>query len=104
MESAISGTRSDDATRLKTHFGRYVAPNPAEAIVSPLIHDGSSRRTHMGINHPVFSVRPPLDNIFDDDGPLTEEEEEVAQPAEHANDRGAQPKNPTVEYQGNKGY
>jgi hypothetical protein len=54
MESAISGTRSDDATRLKTHFGRYVAPNPAEAIVSPLIHDGSSRRTHMSINHPVL--------------------------------------------------
>jgi hypothetical protein len=47
MESAISGTRSDDSTRLKTHIGHYVAPNPAEAAVSPPIHDGSGRRTHM---------------------------------------------------------
>jgi hypothetical protein len=55
MESAISGTRSDDSTRLKTHIGHYVAPNPAEAAVSPPIHDGSGRRTHMGINHPVLA-------------------------------------------------
>ncbi|KAJ8588357.1 hypothetical protein M405DRAFT_934148 [Rhizopogon salebrosus TDB-379] len=54
MESAISRTRSDDSTHLKTHIGHYVAPNPAEAAVSPPIHDGSGRRTHMGINHPVL--------------------------------------------------
>jgi hypothetical protein len=28
MESAISGTHSDDSTRLKTHIGHYVAPKP----------------------------------------------------------------------------
>ncbi|KAJ8594651.1 hypothetical protein M405DRAFT_808738, partial [Rhizopogon salebrosus TDB-379] len=55
MESAISGTRSDGSTRLKTHTGHYVAPNPAGAAVSPPIHDGSNRRTHMGINHPVLA-------------------------------------------------
>jgi len=55
MESAISGTRSDDSTRLKIHIGHYVAPNPAEAAVSPPIHNGSGRRTHMGINHPILA-------------------------------------------------
>ena len=55
MESAMSGTRSDDSTRLKMHIGHYVAPNPAEAAVSPPIHDGSGRRTHLGINHPVLA-------------------------------------------------
>jgi hypothetical protein len=56
MESAISRTRSDDSTRLKTHIGHYVAPNQTDAAVSPPIHDGSNRRTHMGINHhPVLA-------------------------------------------------
>jgi hypothetical protein len=47
-------------------------------------------------SHRRKCVVQPLDNIFDDDGPLTEDEEEVAQSAERMrNDHGAQPKNPT---------
>ncbi|KAJ8582432.1 hypothetical protein M405DRAFT_830676 [Rhizopogon salebrosus TDB-379] len=56
MESAISGTRSDDSTRLKTHIDHYVAPNPAEAAVSPPIHDGSGRRTHKSSSLGAFSL------------------------------------------------
>jgi hypothetical protein len=32
-----------------------MAPNPAEAAVSPPTHDGSDQRTHMGINHPLLA-------------------------------------------------
>ncbi|KAJ8582569.1 hypothetical protein M405DRAFT_558423 [Rhizopogon salebrosus TDB-379] len=32
-----------------------MAPNPAEAAVSPPTHDGSDQRTHMGINHPPLA-------------------------------------------------
>jgi hypothetical protein len=47
-------------------------------------------------SHRRKRVVQPLDNIFDDDGPLTEDEEEVAQPGKRMRkDRGAQPKNPT---------
>ncbi|KAG1789935.1 uncharacterized protein HD556DRAFT_1446512 [Suillus plorans] len=56
MESVISGTCSDDSTRLKIPICDYVAPNPAEKAVVPPLHDGSSgRRTHLGVNHPVLA-------------------------------------------------
>ncbi|KAG1789599.1 uncharacterized protein HD556DRAFT_1446826 [Suillus plorans] len=55
MESAISGTRSDDSTRLKIPICDYVAPNPAVKAVVPPLHDGSGRRTHLGMNHPVLA-------------------------------------------------
>jgi len=55
MESTISGTRSDDSTRLKIQIGKYAALDPARHPVSPPIDDGSGRRTHMGMNHPVLA-------------------------------------------------
>jgi hypothetical protein len=53
MSSVISGTRSDDATRMKSQIGHFAAPNPA---ITPPINNGSSSRSHLGVNHPVLTL------------------------------------------------
>jgi hypothetical protein len=51
----ISGTRSDDATRMKSQIGHYAAPNPSVSAITPPINNGSSSRSHLGVNHPVLA-------------------------------------------------
>ncbi|KAG1856385.1 hypothetical protein DFJ58DRAFT_727221 [Suillus subalutaceus] len=56
MNAVISGTRSDDATRLKVEIGHYAAPEPLVEALKPTIYNGGSlSRAHMGINHPVLA-------------------------------------------------
>jgi hypothetical protein len=56
MNAVISGTRSDDATRLKVQIGHYAAPEPLKEGLKPTIYNGGSlSRAHMGINHPVLA-------------------------------------------------
>ncbi|KAG1896790.1 uncharacterized protein F5891DRAFT_983207 [Suillus fuscotomentosus] len=55
MDATISGTRSDDASRLKSQIGHYVAFNTKDHPIRPAIYDGSGSRTHLGINHPVLA-------------------------------------------------
>ncbi|KAG1724019.1 hypothetical protein EDB19DRAFT_2028955 [Suillus lakei] len=56
MTAVISGTRSDDATRLKVQIGHYAAPEPLKEGLKPTIYNsGSLSRAHMGINHPVLA-------------------------------------------------
>ncbi|OAX35308.1 hypothetical protein K503DRAFT_785173 [Rhizopogon vinicolor AM-OR11-026] len=55
MNSVISGTRSDDAIRMKSQIGHYAAPNPSVSAISPPINNGSSSRSHLGVNHPVLA-------------------------------------------------
>ncbi|KAG2139583.1 uncharacterized protein EDB93DRAFT_1106071 [Suillus bovinus] len=56
MNAIISGTRSDDATRLKVQIGHYAAPEPLKEALKPTIYNGGSlSRAHMGINHPVLA-------------------------------------------------
>jgi hypothetical protein len=56
MNAVISGTRSDDATRIKVQIGHYAAPEPLQEALKPTIYNGGSlSRVHMGINHPVLA-------------------------------------------------
>jgi len=54
MTTVMSGTRSDDATRLKSHIRHYAAPHPSVSGISPPIIAGTSR-AHLGVNHPVLA-------------------------------------------------
>ncbi|KAG1811696.1 hypothetical protein EV424DRAFT_1327427 [Suillus variegatus] len=55
MNGIISATRSDDSTRLKSQIGHYAAPLPAKEPLSPPVNNGTSSRSHLGVNHPVLA-------------------------------------------------
>ncbi|KIJ07142.1 hypothetical protein PAXINDRAFT_19656 [Paxillus involutus ATCC 200175] len=55
MNRVIKLTHSDDASRLKDKIGHYVAPNAAEAAISPPFYIGGSSRSHLGLNHIVLA-------------------------------------------------
>ncbi|KAI6111121.1 hypothetical protein F5141DRAFT_1274468 [Pisolithus sp. B1] len=50
MNKAISGARSDDATRLKVHVGVYAAPHPLKAGLEPPLSTTGTRSV-FGLNH-----------------------------------------------------
>ncbi|KAG2116939.1 hypothetical protein DEU56DRAFT_704880, partial [Suillus clintonianus] len=51
----ISATHSDDAARLKSQIGHYVAPIPSDGGLKPAIYNGNPSRLHLGVNHPVLA-------------------------------------------------
>ncbi|KAG1718813.1 uncharacterized protein EDB91DRAFT_1089765 [Suillus paluster] len=51
MQNMINHTRSEDASRLKSHMGSYAAPNPDKELICPPITDDSKSRALMGFNH-----------------------------------------------------
>ncbi|KAG1763509.1 hypothetical protein EV702DRAFT_1272533 [Suillus placidus] len=55
MDVAISATRSDDTSCLKSQIGHYAAFNTKDHPIRPAIYDGSGSRTHMGFNHPILA-------------------------------------------------
>ena len=54
MDAAISATRSDDTSRLKSQIGHY-ATLDCRSPIMPAIYDGTGSRTHLGINHPILA-------------------------------------------------
>ncbi|KAG6377893.1 hypothetical protein JVT61DRAFT_14680 [Boletus reticuloceps] len=55
MNTDIKGTRSSDATHLKSSIPRYCLPNPYDPTsLSPPIINGKGR-AEMGLNHPVLA-------------------------------------------------
>ncbi|KAI5994684.1 hypothetical protein EDD15DRAFT_2366207 [Pisolithus albus] len=54
MNKAISGARSDDATRLKVHVGVYAALNPLKAGLEPPLSTTGTRSV-FGLNHPFLT-------------------------------------------------
>jgi hypothetical protein len=38
---------------MKSQIGHFAAPNPA---ITPPINNGSSSRSHLGVNHPVLAL------------------------------------------------
>ncbi|KAG2136231.1 hypothetical protein BD769DRAFT_1709788 [Suillus cothurnatus] len=55
MNGIISATQSDDSTRLKSQISHYAAPLPAKEPLSLPVNNGTSSRSHLGVNHPVLA-------------------------------------------------
>ncbi|KAG2029847.1 hypothetical protein BDR03DRAFT_879757 [Suillus americanus] len=55
MNCIISATWSDDSTHLKSQIGHYAAPLPAKEPLSLPVNNGTSSRSHLGVNHPVLA-------------------------------------------------
>jgi len=54
MNETIHGTRSIDATKLRTYIGQYAAPDPHKAGLDPPIINVTGRE-EMGLKHPVLA-------------------------------------------------
>ncbi|KIK44431.1 hypothetical protein CY34DRAFT_23093 [Suillus luteus UH-Slu-Lm8-n1] len=68
MQNMINHTRSEDASRLKSHMGSYAAPNPDKELIHPPITDDSKSRAQMGFNHHLVEyIKDPhrMKNKFD---------------------------------------
>ncbi|KAG2030539.1 hypothetical protein BDR03DRAFT_878055 [Suillus americanus] len=55
MNCIISATWSDDPTHLKSQISHYAAPLPAKEPLSLPVNNGTSSRSHLGVNHPVLA-------------------------------------------------